>query len=482
MKVLLLNPPFHEKFSRASRSPAVAKGGTLYYPIWLAYATGVLENNGFECMLVDAPASGKTIEDVKGILRGWMPEILVMDVSTPSAHNDLKVLAELKKEGEFFSLLVGTHPSALPEKALAGGEADACARHEYDYIVRDVARALRDGKEWREVKGVSYRNNEGGFQHNERMPLIENLDEIPMVSAVYKKHLKIRDYFYSANLYPEVTIITGRGCPHHCNFCVWPQVYFDRRYRQRSVDKIIEEFRFVEENFPSAREVFIEDDTFPINKERIREFCRKKTEAEIKMTWSCNARADVDLETLRWMKKAGCRLMCVGFESGVQELLNNIKKGTRLDIIKQFMKDSKKAGILVHGCFMMGNRGETKETIKKTIEFAKELNPDTAQFFPLMVYPGTEAYEWAKEEGILVTDDFSKWLDECGCHNCMISRPGLTNDELVLACNQARKEFYFRPKYIASKALQAVTQPKEAKRILKASKTFFRHVARDRTK
>jgi radical SAM superfamily enzyme YgiQ (UPF0313 family) len=178
------------------------------------------------------------------------------------------------------------------------------------------------------------------------------------------------------------------------------------------------------------------------------------------------------------MKKAGCRLLCVGFESADQQILNNIHKGTKIETIRQFMKDTKKAEILVHGCFMLGNQGETKETIMKTIEFAKELNPDTAQFFPIMVYPGTETYDWAKEKGYLLSEDYRRWVNEAGMHNCMVSRPGLSNAELVAMCNLARKEFYMRPKYILSKIMQGITHPSELPRIMKAGKTFFKYLFR----
>jgi len=249
-----------------------------------------------------------------------------------------------------------------------------------------------------------------------------------------------------------------------------------RGYRKRGVDNLLAEFEYIKENFPEVKEIFVEDDTFTADPVRVDEFCRKKVEAGNKLLWSCNARADVKLETLQQMKKAGCRLLCVGVESGEQEILNNIKKGTNIEGIRQFMKDTKKAGILVHGCFMLGNKGDTKETIRKTVDFAIELEPDTAQFFPIMVYPGTEAYDWVKKEGFLVSEDFTKWLDEEGNHNCMVSRPDLSNKELVEECNKGRKRFYMRPKYILSKFIQIFTHPQEAPRIFKSTKTFLKHL------
>ncbi len=166
--------------------------------------------------------------------------------------------------------------------------------------------------------------------------------------------------------------------------------------------------------------------------------------------------------------------MCVGIESSSQKILNNIKKGMTPDKIRQFMKDSKKAGVLVHGCFIVGNRGETRETVLATAKFARELNPDTAQFFPLMVYPGTEAYEYAKKEGHLTTTDWDKWLNQDGTHRTIISTPELSAEELNQLCDDSRRAFYMRPTYIIAKAKQAILHPKEIPRLLKGSKTFFR--------
>jgi len=476
MKILLLNPPFLPSFSRSSRSPAVTKGGTIYYPMWLAYATGVLEKAGQEAKLIDAPADKKTIEDVLEIVQEFKPEMVVLDTSTPSIYSDIRVLEKIKEKNNCFGVLVGTHVSALPEETLKiSKKIDAIARHEYDYTLRELAEKLEKGEKIDSVKGISLQKK-GRIIHNPDRELIQNLDEIPFVSEVYKKHLNYKNYFYSANLWPEITIVTGRGCPHRCTFCVLPQVMNGRVYRKRSVENVVKEFKYIKENFPDVKEIFIEDDTLPADRLRTRELCDALVKENVRMTWSCNARADVDLETLKRMKKAGCRLLCVGFESGVQEILNNIKKGTKIETIKQFMKDTKKAGILVHGCFLLGNEGETKETIKETIEFAKELNPDTAQFFPIMVYPGTEAYENFKKKGFIVSENWRDWLDEEGNHNCMVSRPWLSNKELVAGCDEARRQFYLRPKYVVGKIKQIVTQPKEIPRIFKAGKTFARHL------
>lgn len=474
----MLNPPFLPKFSRASRSPAISKGGTIYYPLWLAYATGVLEKAGHEVKLIDAPAEGYDFGKVREIAQSFGAEMIVSDTATASIYSDADITARLKEEsGARFAVLVGTHVSALPAESLRiNNGIDAVARHEYDYTLRELAEELEKKKSnLKNVKGLTYRQGKKIISTADRK-FIENLDELPFVSSVYKKHLDIKNYFYAANLYPEITIVTGRGCNFRCTYCVLPQVMNGRAYRQRSVGNIIDEFVYIKENFPQAKEIFIEDDTLTANTARVREMCDEMIKRKLKLTWSCNARADVDLETLQKMKKAGCRLLCVGFESGSQEILNNIHKGTNVERIRQFMLDTKKAGILVHGCFMLGNQGETKETIARTVRFAKELNPDTAQFFPIMVYPGTETYEWAKKEGYLVSENFKDWLNKEGQHNCLVSRPGLSNKELVQGCDNARKEFYIRPGYVMRKAGQAIANPRELPRLIKSGKTFYRYL------
>lgn len=474
---MLLNPPFLEKFSRSSRSPAVSKGGCIYFPIWLSYATGVLEKNGFEAKLVDAPAESKNFEEVKKIAIDFKPELIIIDTSTPSIVSDSNIAIELKKEfPESFVIMVGAHASAMPEQTLRLSNADAVARHEYDYIVRDVAIALRDKKDWKKVLGITYRNSDGKICSNADMQFIENLDELPFVSQVYKKHLNIKNYFYPSVLFPEVTIITGRGCPNYCTFCVLPQVMNGHRYRVRSIENVVEEIAWIKKNLPEIKDIMIEDDTFTADKQRVKDFAGELKKRKLKINYTVNARADVDYETLKAMKESGCRLMCIGFESAEQQILNNIKKGTIVERIKQFRRDAKKAGILTHGCFILGNRGETIETIEKTVKMALELNPDTAQFFPIMVYPGTEDYEWFKKNGFLLTEDFEKWLLPDGSHNTIISTNNLSAETLVEKCNEARIRFYLRPKYIAKKIAQLIANPQDIPRTIKAGRVFLKYL------
>ena len=467
------------RFSREQRSPAVTKSGCLYYPMWLAYATGVLEEAGFDVKLVDAPAQGREMPEIIDLVKHFCPELVVLDTSTPSIYNDVWVGAQIKEViPDCTIVLVGPHVSALPEESLKLDSAiDVIARVEYDYTVRDLAAAVQRKDDFESVLGITFRRN-GKIVYNPRRPSIDNLDSIPFVSKVYGRHLNVRDYFYSICQYPEIAVITGRGCPHRCTYCVYPQTFQGRRYRARSPENVVEEFQYIAETFPFVKEIFIEDDTFTVNRRRCQEICQRLIEVGTRISWTANARADVDLETLKLMKGAGCRLLCVGVESGNQDILDNIKKGVSLRQIRKFFKDAKRTGVLVHGCFLVGNRGENGETLEDTLRFAKELNPDTAQFFPLMIYPGTEAYQWAKEENLILTEDYSEWVTEEGLHHCVLQLPGLSNSDLVAFCDRARQEFYLRPGYFVWKLRQVLRHPSELERTAKSLKTFVKYLLR----
>ncbi|MCK4352413.1 radical SAM protein [candidate division WOR-3 bacterium] len=491
MNILMLNPPFSGmkgRFSREQRSPAITKSGTLYYPMWLAYATGVLEKEGFSVKLVDAPANGLEINDVIEIVKDFKPSLIVIDTSTPSIYNDIKIAEKLKDiqltthNSQLTTVLVGPHVSATADETLKlSSQIDIVCKGEYDYTIREIARKIKNHPALMHkcgvdnIKGISWQKD-GKIIHNPDRPFIENLDEIPFVSKVYKKHLDYTKYFYAHSQYPIVTVVGGRGCPHKCVYCVYPQTFSGRKLRYRSIKNVVDEMEYITKEFKGVREIMFEDDTLTVNRARCKEFCKELLSKNLKIRWSCNSRADVDFETLKLMNLAGCRLFCVGFESGNQQILDNMKKGIKLETMRQFVKDTKKVGILIHGCFLVGNPGETKETMAQTLKFAKELNPDTAQFFPIMVYPGTELYKWTKEKNYLATEDYSKWLTPEGLHNCVVNLPNLSSKEMVEFCARARKEFYMRPSYITKKLSQALKNPMEGKRISKSFIVFAKHL------
>ncbi|WP_052566908.1 B12-binding domain-containing radical SAM protein [Candidatus Magnetobacterium casense] len=485
-RVTFLNPPFLRRFSRSQRSPAVTKSATLYYPMWLSYAAATVAGAGFEIDLIDAPADNINIDAVTDRVRAFGPRLIVVDTSTPSIYNDAAMCVPLKKAlPDSFIVMVGTHVSALARESLMLERAvDAVAVGEYDYTLRELAVALRQGTSPVEVKGLVLRDagqdgeHGGGFTDTGRRPLIDNLDDLPFVSPMYRRFLNHRNYFNPNALYPMVTITTSRGCPFECIFCLYPQTMMGHRVRTRSIDNVIAEMRYIVKSFPEARAIFFEDDTFTVNTNRCRMLSEAIIREGLRISWSANARADLTYDTMAAMKAAGCRALCVGFESGSQLLLDGMKKRVSIEIMHRFMRDARRAGILVHGCFMVGLPAETTATMQETLALAKSLNPDTVQFYPVMVYPATVAYNWYKQEGLLQNQDFSAWLTPSGLHNTVIRTHALSSEQLVRFCDYARRQFYLRPSYIAYKLWQSLGSVHEFRRNLKSAKTFIRHLLR----
>ena len=477
MHIIFINPPFkaeYGKFSRESRSPAITKSGALYYPLWLIYAAAYSKKQGHHVDFIDAPAkplnAGETIDLVRNKVQNENKILFVLDTSTPSIKSDAEFGKSLKEHfPNSFVILVGTHPTTCAEETLGySNNLDAVAIGEYDYIIQELATALDQGTDLCKVRGLCL-NLGGDFIRTEPMPLIEKLDEIPFASAFIKEYLDENDYFFAAAEFPEIQIFTGRGCPFQCNFCVYPQTMHGHKFRARSAGNVVDELEYIVQNFPKVREIVIEDDTFTADKKRVQEICSLLITKGInkKLRWLCNARVNLDLETMKLMKKAGCRLIIPGIESGNQQILNNIKKGTKVEQFQEYVKNAKKAGLLIHACYMVGNQGETKETMEDTLRLALRLNTDTAQFFPLIPYPGTGAYKWAKDNNY-IEPDYTKYCKEDGTHNTVLNLPSLSAEEMVCFCNTARRKYYLRPRYILHRIKVGLTDWNDFKRSLKA--------------
>ena len=475
---IFINGPFLVGFSREGRSPAVAKSGTLYYPAWLAYACGLAEENGYSCKLIDSIADKISFEKSIDLIIKSNPKIVVISTSTPSINADLDFAKAVKKKlNKSLIILVGTHVSSLADQIILENDfVDLIARREYDLIILELLRCIREGKEWSDVLGITYKLN-GLVRKNADMPYIHNLDILPFASKVYSKHLTIKNYFYAHIRYPMVSIFTSRGCNARCNFCLYPQTMFGN-FRERSPKNIADEFLWISNNLPEVKEVLIDDDTFTMNKKHAQNVALELININNKILWTCESRATLDYETLLLMKKAGCKLVVAGFESVSQEVLNKVNKGIKISNVDNFVDSAKKAGIKIHACFMAGNPGDTRETLNTTLQWALKKKFDTAQFFPLQVYPGTKAYDWAKETGYLKAQDFRDWITPSGMHNMTITKNdmGLSALECLDFCDYARRKFYLRPSYIFSKIIQGFREPQEFKKNLKGFLKIYKYL------
>jgi len=468
MKTLLLNPPSFENFDggAGARYPATREVTTFWYPTWLAYPAGLIR----ESRLVDAPAHGLSPETTVRIAGDF--DFIVIFTSTPGFGNDLRFAQMLKEHRPAARIaFVGPHVTVLPEESLNASEAiDFVARREFDYAIAEFA----GGKRLEEIEGISYRKN-GRIIHNPERPLVEDLDSLPFVVEIFKRDLEYERYTIPFLRHPYVSFYTSRGCPARCTFCLWPQTMSGHRWRTRSTGNVIDEVRRTVELFPLAREIFFDDDTFTWNKGRVLEICRKLK--SLKVAWSCNSRVNTDLETIRLMKEAGCRLLVVGFESGDPHVLKNIKKGATVEQSLAFMKDCRKAGMEVHGDFQIGHPGESPETIEKTIRFAMQLDPNTIQVSVSHPYPGTEFFNYLQDNGYIVSNVMT---DSGGYQLPNIKYPGLTPEEIVRSVADFYGRFYFRPRIILRIVKKALFIRNERKRLYNEAREFFKFRARNR--
>jgi hopanoid biosynthesis associated radical SAM protein HpnJ len=463
LKTLFLNPPSFENFDggAGSRWPATREIESFWYPVWLAYPTGMLEG----ARLLDAPSHHVSGEETIQIAREY--EFLVLFTSTPGFPGDILLAKAIKQVNPTIKIaFVGPHVTVLPEKSLRDcPEIDFICRKEFDYSVVDYAK----GKPLADIPGVSFLQD-GKVVHNPDAPQLQDLDALPHVTEVYKRDLDIKNYNVPFLLHPYVSLYTTRGCPAQCTFCLWPQTLSGHPWRKRSTDDVAAEMAKAKQLWPDVKEFFFDDDTFNIQKARTIELCTKLK--PLGLTWSCTSRVTTDFETLKAMKEAGCRLLIVGYESGDQQILKNIKKGATIERARQFTKDCHKLGLVIHGDFILGLPGETHETINRTIAFAKELDVETIQVSVAHAYPGTELYDFAVKGGFIVGDN--KMVDEGGHQLAQIQYPGLPADDIMSAVHRFYDEYYFRPKAAFRILRKAMFDSNDRKRLYKEAKSFLK--------
>jgi len=299
---------------------------------------------------------------------------------------------------------------------------------------------------------------------------LENMDELPFVTPVYKRDLAIENYFIGYLKHPYVSLYTGRGCKSRCTFCLWPQTVGGHRYRTRSVANVIEEMRWAKQAFPRVKEFFFDDDTFTDDRARSEAIAREL--GKLGMVWSCNAKANVPRETLKVMRDNGLRLLLVGYESGNQQILHNIRKGMRVDVARRFTKDCHELDIAIHGTFILGLPGESRETIEETIRFAREINPHTIQVSLAAPYPGTELHREALEHGWL-DEEHAELIDTHGVQMAPLHYPHLSHTEIFHSVEDFYRRFYFRAPKIAAIASEMVRSPQMMRRRLREGLEFF---------
>jgi hopanoid biosynthesis associated radical SAM protein HpnJ len=465
MKPLFLNPPTFEDFDggAGARYQASREVTSFWYPTWLCYPAGMIPGS----RVVDAPVQKLTLDDCLKIALDF--DMVVMYTSTPTLAIDVETARRIKaQKPATITVLTGPHVSVLPEESLrfADGAVDIVCRGEFDYSTKELC----EGKAWDTVDGISFLRD-GNLVETADRPPIQDLDVLPFASQVYMRDLPVNEYIIPHFKHPYVSIYSSRGCPSKCIYCLWPQTFSGRTMRVRSAENVYREVKWIVDNIPGVKEISFDDDTFTANREHARAVAEKLKPLGI--SWTINARANCDFETLRIMREAGLRHVVVGFESGNEQILKNIKKGVTKAQAIEFTRNCKKLGLSVHGAFIMGLPGETRETIRETIEYAKCLDLNSIQASLASPYPGTEFYDLCKKEGWITSDAF---LDESGHQTCVINYPHLSNKEIFDAVELFYDKFYFRPKYILRSIGRMIVNGEERRKLLKEGKQYLAYM------
>ncbi|WP_129607332.1 MULTISPECIES: hopanoid biosynthesis associated radical SAM protein HpnJ [Rhodoplanes] len=465
MRTLFLQGPSYDGYDggAGARYQSKREIRSFWYPTWLAQPAALVEGS----KLIDAPPHRLGLDAVLAEARAR--DLVVMHTSTPSFASDIRTAEAIKAaKPDVVIGLVGAKAMVDPAGCLAASPAiDFVAREEFDFTVKEVA----EGRALAAVAGLSWRRRDGTITHNPGRALLEDMDALPFVSPVYQRDLVIENYFSGYLRHPYLSFYTGRGCKSRCTFCLWPQTIGGHRYRVRSIGHVMDELRFAVRAFPQVKEFFFDDDTLTDNAPRVEALAREI--GKLGITWSCNAKGNVSRDTLTVMRDNGLRLLVVGYESGNQQILHNIKKGMRIEVAKRFTRDCRDLGIKIHGTFVLGLPGETRETIEETIRFATEIDPHTVQVSLAAPYPGTELYDQAIRNGWLL-DENAQLLTEHGTQAAAMSYPHLSHTEMFDSVEAFYRRFYLRAPKIAAIVAEMATSPQMLKRRLREGVEFFR--------
>jgi radical SAM superfamily enzyme YgiQ (UPF0313 family) len=382
------------------------------FPFYMAYATALLERDGFDCLMIDGIAERTTEEDYVKRAAAFHPDLIILEVSTPSMETDIRqalAIRELCPNARV--AFAGLHMLDQGEDFLAGHRyVDFTLRGEYDYTALELAKALDSGGNLSEVQGLSYFDSEtGASQHNPRRPVIKDLDALPWPSRDHLPMYKYHDHPGGIPA-PSLQMWSSRGCPFRCIFCVWPQIMYEgNQYNTRNPVDVVDEVEYCVKKW-KFKSFYFDDDTFNIGKRRLLQLGEEISKRNMGLQWAAMSRADTcDRETLRELKKSGLHAVKYGVESASQELVDNSDKSLDLGKVEAMVRYTQELGIKIHLTFSFGLPGETHETAMKTIKWSQFLNPDTIQYSIMTPFPGSKFYKELEAKGHLTSKDWGKF-------------------------------------------------------------------------
>lgn len=470
MRVLIINPPWPGKgFGTRSQNRIIKHRSDkfLQYPIFLAYSAAQLKAAGHNVNYVDSVIQDFDMKQTLAEARKEKPDVIFMETTTPSIEADYLSLGELKDATEAKIVVGGPHATYFHNKVLKDCPAiDIVIRHEFDTKIAGVVSNL---DKLQKVNGITFRIGDEIIDNGDG-EVCEDLDTVPFPDRDTIPWQWYLEAWYSRR--PFMNMMTSRGCPYHCAFCLWPQSMYGHKQRFRSLDNVFAEIKQLIGLY-GLREINIDDGTFTTNKKRVIEFCRRLRKEKIRLIWTCNGRVDtLDDEMLGEMKKSGCKMIRLGVESGSQEVLDRIRKGLTLAQIEEGVGRVKKSGIQALGGFMFGFPYDSRKSVEQTIAFAKKLSPDQVQFSICMCYPGTSLYEYIKDNDLLLAKSF-KEFDMT--HGPVASTLDMERGDLEHILARAYREFYFRPEFFVQ-TLFNMKDIDEIRRVLRSLKSLVKTI------
>ncbi|MFQ6055336.1 MAG: B12-binding domain-containing radical SAM protein, partial [Methanosarcinales archaeon] len=375
-------------------------------------------------------------------VKNFSPDLVVMECSTPSINIDYQNAKKVKEITDSKIVFVGNHSSALPKEVLKNESVDFALIGEYDYTLRDLVLNFDSRKKYSDILGLAFKDK-NKIHVNKIRPLIKNLDELPLPARHLFKMEKYNETF--CEHHPNIQILTSRGCPYNCIFCIESGVIYGPSYRARSVPLVLEEIKMLIDEY-KPKEIYFDDSTFTVSEKRTIELCDGIIKNGFDIPWSCMTTSSCirSEEMLEKMRKAGCERIKIGLESADENILKQIGKPYNLEHVRKALGWAKELGIGIHLTFMIGLPGETKESIKNTMKFIQSLAKEglifSMQTSIATPFPGTKFYEMALKNNWLTTEN---WASYDGCRSGVISYPQLTSEEIIQLKNEIDKAWKY---------------------------------------
>jgi anaerobic magnesium-protoporphyrin IX monomethyl ester cyclase len=431
LNVVLINPP---QFTRYPQPP-----------LGLALIAAILEKEGYPVKLLDANAVEFSPEDMIAITTG--ADVIGITAMTPTIGAALNIARYLKQANRNLTIVMGgPHATLLPEETLnSSQDINIIVRGEADETIIELLRALEDKRPLDGIAGISFRLADNVVHTMERTSIVD-MDSLPFPAYHLLPWQKYRPHPPHGLAMPFAALVTSRGCPYHCAYCSKP--VFGSRFRAQSPGRVVAEMDYLKDRF-GVKEVAFYDDSFTLDKKRVHAISEKIADTGLKLAWTCETRVNlVDRELLRHMKQAGCYAVAYGIESASPEIIKTLQKDITLAQVEEAVRDSREVGLEVIGYFMLGSPGETPETIRHTIDFAKKLKVDFAQFSVTTPFPGTELYDiYMRERKENPAWESFVYAGAGNPTTPVFESDKLSRDDLKMWTSQAYRRFYLRPSY-----------------------------------